>query len=94
MTHAISRADRATAAEAHQSARDAPRRGGAAILGLLLTMVLPEPAGRSLEDVSGEDADSADQATVRVPTMAVTPSPKVPVVDLVAAGDAVATSQD
>lgn len=68
--------------------------GGAAILGLLLTMVLPEPAGRSLEDVSGEDADSADQATERVPTMAVTPSPKIPVVDLVAAGDAVATSQD
>jgi MFS family permease len=29
--------------------------GGAAILGYLLTMVLPEPARRTLEDVSGED---------------------------------------
>jgi PHS family inorganic phosphate transporter-like MFS transporter len=28
---------------------------GAAVLGLLLTLVLPEPAGRSLEDVSGEE---------------------------------------
>jgi len=31
--------------------------GSAAILGFLLTNVLPEPAGRSLEDVSGEDED-------------------------------------
>ena len=29
--------------------------GGAAVLGLLLTRVLPEPAQRTLEDVSGED---------------------------------------
>jgi MFS family permease len=29
--------------------------GGAAILGLLLTRVLPEPSGRSLDDVSGEN---------------------------------------
>jgi hypothetical protein len=29
--------------------------GGAAILGYLLTMVLPEPARRTLEEVSGED---------------------------------------
>jgi nitrate/nitrite transporter NarK len=29
--------------------------GGAAILGFLLTRVLPEPSGRSLDDVSGEN---------------------------------------
>ena len=29
--------------------------GAAAIVGLLLTLVLPEPSGRALEDVSGED---------------------------------------
>ena len=29
--------------------------GGAAVLGFLLTKVLPEPSGRSLEEVSGED---------------------------------------
>ena len=29
--------------------------GGAAILGFMLTSVLPEPSGRSLEEVSGED---------------------------------------
>ena len=29
--------------------------GAAAVLGLLLTLVLPEPARRTLEDVSGED---------------------------------------
>jgi MFS family permease len=29
--------------------------GGAAIMGFLLTNVLPEPSGRTLEDVSGED---------------------------------------
>jgi hypothetical protein len=29
--------------------------GGAAILGFLLTKVLPEPSGRSLEEISGED---------------------------------------
>jgi hypothetical protein len=29
--------------------------GIAAVLGLLLTLVLPEPAQRTLEDISGED---------------------------------------
>ena len=29
--------------------------GAAAVLGLLLTLILPEPARRALEDVSGED---------------------------------------
>jgi MFS transporter, PHS family, inorganic phosphate transporter len=29
--------------------------GGAAVLGFLLTKVLPEPSGRSLEEISGED---------------------------------------
>ena len=31
--------------------------GGAAVLGFLLTNVLPEPSGRSLEEISGEEID-------------------------------------
>jgi MFS family permease len=38
--------------------------GGAAILGFLLTRVLPEPSGRTLDDVSGED----ENHTRNVPT--------------------------
>jgi MFS family permease len=41
--------------------------GGAAVLGYLLTLVLPEPAGRSLEDVSEGD----------VPTSSLAPEPDV-----------------
>ena len=36
--------------------------GGAAIMGFALTRVLPEPAGRTLEDVSGEDHDRTRNA--------------------------------
>ncbi len=57
-------------------------------------MVLPEPAGRSLEEVSGEDADIVDLASVNVPTMDLTQSQNVPVVGLVAAGDSVTVPQD
>jgi hypothetical protein len=34
--------------------------GGAAVLGFLLTNVLPETTGRSLEEISGEDNPSAE----------------------------------
>jgi hypothetical protein len=68
--------------------------GAAAIFGFLLTFVLPEPAGRSLEEVSGEDADIVDLATVKIPAINVTKSSKTPTGDLVAAGDSVAIPQD
>jgi PHS family inorganic phosphate transporter-like MFS transporter len=55
---------------------------GAAAAGFLLTMVLPEPARRSLEDVSGEDAE-----IVTLPTIDAVQSPPMPVVDLIASGD-------
>ena len=35
--------------------------GGAATLGFLLTNVLPEPSGRSLEEISGEEKDSVPE---------------------------------
>jgi hypothetical protein len=35
---------------------------GASVLGFALSLVLPEPAGRSLEDVSGEDDASRREA--------------------------------
>jgi len=38
--------------------------GGAAVLGFLLTRVLPEPSGRSLEEVSGEDELTASSQLV------------------------------
>ena len=41
--------------------------GLAAILGFLLTKVLPEPAGRSLEDVSGEDDPSVASLHLSAP---------------------------
>jgi MFS family permease len=40
--------------------------GGAAVLGFVLTNVLPEPAGRSLEEISGDDGEEAqDRRTVQ-----------------------------
>ena len=40
--------------------------GASAALGFLLTLVLPEPARRNLEEVSGEDeaADRVEQQTL------------------------------
>ena len=41
--------------------------GAAAALGFLLTNVLPEPSGRSLEEISGEEnEDMRDRRTSRV----------------------------
>ena len=42
-------------AKEHEPERNARRGGSRRLLGLLLTLVLPEPARRTLEDVSGED---------------------------------------
>ncbi|HAM01131.1 MAG TPA: MFS transporter [Acidimicrobiaceae bacterium] len=56
--------------------------GGAALLGFLLTMVLPEPARRSLEEVSGEDGE-----LIPLPTIDAIQSPPMPVVELIEAGD-------
>lgn len=45
--------------------------GSAAVLGFLLTSVLPEPARRTLEDVSGEDAPEAlHTPSSKIPTIA------------------------
>jgi MFS transporter, PHS family, inorganic phosphate transporter len=65
--------------------------GVAALLGFLLTTVLPEPSGRSLEEVSGEDQDSAenDGPAVELPDMDLVVSDPLPTVDLVPAGDPV-----
>lgn len=50
---------------------------GAAVLGFALTAVLPEPAGRTLEDVSGEDDEV--QALVRLPSgIVATPAGSAP----------------
>ena len=54
----------------------------ASVIGLVLTMVLPEPARRSLEDVSGEDA-----GVLVLPIIDSVQSPPMPTVELVAAGD-------
>ncbi len=41
---------------------------GIALLGALLTLVLPEPAGRSLEEISGEsEVIAAAEQAIRVP---------------------------
>jgi MFS transporter, PHS family, inorganic phosphate transporter len=63
--------------------------GGAAILGFLLTMVLPEPARRNLEEVSGEDAE-----IVTLPTIDSVTSPAIPTMDLAAAGDPMPAPKD
>jgi MFS transporter, PHS family, inorganic phosphate transporter len=63
--------------------------GAAAILGFLLTSVLPEPARRNLEEVSGEDTE-----IVALPTMDSIQSEPIPTVDLVAAGDPLPVPQN
>ena len=68
--------------------------GAAAILGFLLTSVLPEPAGRSLEEVSGEDADNMTVPTLDLPAVDLIPDAQIPTVDLIAAQDPAPASQD
>ena len=63
------------------------------MVGFLLTLVLPEPAGRNLEEVSGEDAEVVHLADIALPAE-VPLSPRIPTVDLVAAGEPVAIPQD
>ena len=63
--------------------------GVAAILGFLLTSVLPEPARRNLEDISGEDAEP-----VPFPTIDLIQSPPMPTAELVPAGDPTPIPQD
>lgn len=50
---------------------------GAAGLGYLLTIVLPEPARRTLEEVSGEDARLVVMLTAKDPTVDTTPAADV-----------------
>ena len=59
--------------------------GVSAVLGFLLTSVLPEPSQRTLEDVSGED----DGLVVSLPAIDGIPAGAMPTVDLVPAGDPV-----
>jgi PHS family inorganic phosphate transporter-like MFS transporter len=66
--------------------------GVAAILGYLLTMVLPEPARRTLEEVSGED--DGHEPLVLPAVDAVLSDHAIPMVDLVPAGDPVPAPQD
>ena len=66
----------------------------AATLGFLLTTVLPEPAGRSLEEVSGEDDEVVHLSDIDLPTAEVPLSSRIPKVDLVAAAEPVAIPQD
>jgi PHS family inorganic phosphate transporter-like MFS transporter len=66
----------------------------AAMLGFLLTTVLPEPAGRSLEEVSGEDAEVVHLTDIDLPAAEVPLSSRIPMVDLVAAGEPVPIPQD
>jgi hypothetical protein len=68
--------------------------GAAAILGFLLTKVLPEPARRSLEEVSGEDADNMTIPALDLPTVDLIPRAEIPIVDLIAAKDPAPASQD
>ncbi len=68
--------------------------GAAAILGFLLTMVLPEPARRSLEEVSGEDADNMTVPALDLPPVDLLPGAQIPTVDLIAARDPAPASQD
>ena len=48
--------------------------GGSAVLGLLLTRVLPEPARQNLEDVSGEDERTTSPRSAAVGTVVVMPT--------------------
>ncbi|MGO8864626.1 MAG: MFS transporter, partial [Acidimicrobiales bacterium] len=59
--------------------------GGAAVLGYLLTTVLPEPARRTLEEVSGED----DGYTVVLPVIDFVPNAAMASADLVPVADPV-----
>ena len=68
--------------------------GAAAIFGFLLTMVLPEPARRSLEEVSGEDADNMTIPALDLSTADLIPGARIPAVDLIAAKDPAPASQD
>jgi MFS family permease len=64
--------------------------GVAAVLGYLLTTVLPEPAGRTLEEVSGEDSGHV----LVLPMMDSVPRVGVPTVDLNQADYPVPVTQD
>jgi MFS transporter, PHS family, inorganic phosphate transporter len=64
--------------------------GVAALLGYLLTMVLPEPARRTLEDVSGED-DGLEVAVIGMDLAAPDPHRGI---ELVMPADLVAVAQD
>ena len=69
--------------------------GAAAILGFLLTMVLPEPARRSLEEVSGEDDDIKATPLPDLPSKDLIPGARIPTVALItAAKDTAPASQD
>ncbi len=48
--------------------------GGASVLGYLLTLVLPEPAKRTLEDVSGEDDGVGVRISGRVASCGINPA--------------------
>ena len=63
--------------------------GIAAVLGYLLTTVLPEPAGRTLEEVSGEDT-----GPVVLPDMDSVLTSPIPTVDLISAGDPAPVPQE
>jgi PHS family inorganic phosphate transporter-like MFS transporter len=49
---------------------------GISVLGMLLTLVLPEPAGRSLDDISGEPdvIAAAEHILARTPSPAAVPA--------------------
>jgi PHS family inorganic phosphate transporter-like MFS transporter len=64
--------------------------GGAAVLGYLLTTVLPEPARRTLEEISGED----DGHVTILPSLDSFSNEAMPTADLISAGDPVPVPQD
>ena len=43
-----------------------------ALIGILLTLLLPEPAGKSLDELSGEEAIASAEAIVRSAEVKVT----------------------
>ena len=67
--------------------------GAAAILGFLLTMVLPEPARRSLEEVSGEDDDIKAIPAPDVPSRDLIPGAQIAAMDLILDQDPAPASQ-